>query len=172
MAYGPIPQGKHVLHRCDNPACINPEHLFIGTHRDNMRDKETKGRANHVRNPGVKNPQAFLTDARVIALLRDYIDGVPRKVLAKKYGLRESSISSYTDGQAWTHLHGKHGCPTLDELKAAKRRTPGAKIDADTARDIKARLDAGELGIDLAAAYGIHKATISDIRRGKIWRDA
>ena len=44
-ANGPIPDGMEVLHRCDNPPCINVDHLFIGTHRDNMKDMAAKGRA-------------------------------------------------------------------------------------------------------------------------------
>lgn len=47
IVYGPIPDDKQVLHRCDNPKCVNPNHLFIGTHQDNMRDKMHKGRGRH-----------------------------------------------------------------------------------------------------------------------------
>lgn len=161
-AYGPIPSGMIILHRCDNPACVNPSHLLPGTHRDNMLDKAIKER---------HGPQSVLTARQVISLLRDYISGMPRKELARKYGLRESSLSSYTDGDAWRHLHGKHGCPTFEDLQAAKRRKPGAKITAEVAAEIRSRLAKGELGKDLAVEYGLHKATISDIKLRKIWAD-
>ena len=58
---GAIPDGLHVLHRCDNPACVNPEHLFLGTATDNMADKYRKGR--QARGEGVARPK--LTEAKV-----------------------------------------------------------------------------------------------------------
>lgn len=160
-AFGPIEEGAVIRHTCDNPSCVNPNHLVSGTQKQNMQDAAKKERVGNTR----------LSAPQVIALLRDYVSGLSRKELCTRYRVRATALSSYTDGKAWTHLHGINGCPTLSELEAAKRRRPGAIIDADTAREIRSRLSDGARGIDLAAEYGIHKATISDIKLGKIWRD-
>ena len=63
LEYGDIPDGMHVLHRCDNPSCVRPDHLFLGTNKDNVEDRVSKGRQrSHV---GTNNPRAILTPDQV-----------------------------------------------------------------------------------------------------------
>jgi hypothetical protein len=168
---GPIAEGKSVCHSCDNPACINPDHLFEGTHRENMIDKEAKGRGNHVSLKGEDNPNCIVPDASVISLLKDYIAGMSHAGISSKYGISVKSVPDFTTGKSRAWLHGNHGCPTLEELKAARNLKPGAVLTAETVLAIRRRLASGAQGKDLATEYGIHKATISDIKLRKIWKD-
>ena len=86
---GPIPAGMWVLHSCDVPLCVNPAHLFLGTHRDNMADMTRKGRAVYVR--GEKNGSAKLTAADVLAIRGDKRPGV---VIAENYGVSSTNVSA------------------------------------------------------------------------------
>lgn len=153
--------GQVVLHSCDNPGCVNPGHLSAGTKKDNSIDAARKGRSGGM----------MLPDAKVISLLRDYIAGLGHREIAAKYGISVRSVPDFTGGSSRAWLHGKHGCPSLEELKAAKNRKPGAKVTTEIAIEIRRRLASGELGKDLAQEYGLHKATISDIKLRKIWAD-
>lgn len=102
---GPIPDGMNVLHKCDNPPCINPEHLFLGTHLDNMRDMAAKGRAKSGGVFGEDHGHAKLTSNEVeeilIALaLAKSKDGTSGR-LALKYGVSDATISHIKHGKAW-----------------------------------------------------------------------
>lgn len=94
-----IPTGLHVLHRCDNRGCVNPDHLFLGTNADNMADKVTKGRQSHTGILGSANGRARLTDADVAAI-RSAI-GTTHHALAAQYGISQPQISLIRSGKRW-----------------------------------------------------------------------
>ena len=102
---GVIPEGMFVCHSCDNPSCVNPAHLWLGTPQDNMDDKMRKGRSI---TPGPRSPKrgdtsatAKLTTEQAIAVKQD-----PRKQreIAVDYGISQALVSLIKLGKQWSHL--------------------------------------------------------------------
>jgi hypothetical protein len=94
---GPIGD-KHVLHRCDNSQCVNPEHLFLGTHQDNMRDMALKGRTPF----GSKNKDAKLKPEQVLEIRKLYAEGGhTTRSLGAKYGVNSKHIYNIVIGKKW-----------------------------------------------------------------------
>ncbi|MEQ8450890.1 MAG: HNH endonuclease signature motif containing protein [Alphaproteobacteria bacterium] len=172
-AKGRIPVGMLVRHTCDNPACVNPKHLVRGTHKQNVADMDQRKRRVTNTPHGEANCNAILTDAQVIQMRCDYVSGHPIEAICDRYRISRESINDFTSGRSWKHLLGTEGSPTLIELKAeaGRRRRNNARINANIAAEIRKRLSNGELGKNLAAEYGLHKATISDVKLRKIWTD-
>jgi transcription initiation factor TFIIIB Brf1 subunit/transcription initiation factor TFIIB len=106
MRYGPVPDGMFVCHRCDNPSCVRPEHLFAGTPAQNTRDMHQKGRAALQGAPGEQNSHHKLTDEQVIAIRRRFHQGELIRHLAAEHALNVSSISNIVNGRTWKHLSG------------------------------------------------------------------
>lgn len=105
LAYGPIPEETCVLHRCDNPPCVRPDHLFLGSRADNMRDAVSKGRQIQ----GERVASAKLTAAHVLEIHRRYAVGdVTQKRLAAEFGVKPTQIQAIVNGRAWKHLHPQH----------------------------------------------------------------
>lgn len=98
---GEIPKGMHVLHRCDVPCCVNPDHLFLGTPADNMADKSAKGRT--ARHFGEDNPASKLSADNVRAIRAS---SEKLKVLAARYSVGMSQISKVRRGERWRALDG------------------------------------------------------------------
>jgi len=102
-AYGCIGDEVCVLHRCDNPACVNPDHLFAGTKFDNYYDMRDKGR--HVDPPrasGSAHPRAILSEAQVSEIRRRYEQRtISQKQLGRIYGVSESTIGAIIKRRIW-----------------------------------------------------------------------
>ena len=94
-----------VLHRCDTPSCVAPEHLFLGTPMDNSNDKISKGRANNCNpRPGQENPASKLNDDDVREIKRLLSDGAKGIPLAKKFGVTRQTISAIKHNRRWSHV--------------------------------------------------------------------
>lgn len=102
-AYGKIPEGMCVCHSCDNTWCVNPEHLWLGTHTENMRDKLAKGRANQFR--GEQLSYAKLSDKLVIEAKRLKDSGWSLRRIAQQMNVNKSTIGRALTGITWKHLN-------------------------------------------------------------------
>jgi predicted XRE-type DNA-binding protein len=96
---GPIPNGMLVCHRCDVPSCVNPDHLFIGTHKDNIADCIQKDRRRDQR--GEKNNLAKLTKQTVLSIRK--ANGSQYEI-ARKFGVSRSNVGLIRQGKTWKHL--------------------------------------------------------------------
>lgn len=127
---GEIPKNACLLHRCDNPPCVNPDHLFLGDRGDNARDMASKGRQWIQQNPerrldtlvcptelkprGEQHGMSKLTEQQVISIRERSSNGELGKHLAVSFGCARTLISAIVNGQIWRHVGGP--------LKASKTK--------------------------------------------------
>lgn len=119
LHFGPIPRGLFVCHRCDNPPCVNPAHLFLGTHQDNMRDMAEKGRAarskgrphgpsgvrtNFHSHVGTKNPNGRLTEEAAKQIISRLATGELYTAIAADFPISHWAVAKIAQGRSWTHL--------------------------------------------------------------------
>jgi len=116
---GPIPDGLNACHRCDNPPCCNPDHLFLGTLADNNRDMLTKGRASgggatgdrhgsrthpEKLKRGEAHGMSYLTEEAVRTIRADYATGVTQATLAWRYRVEPTTIRRVLKRETWKHV--------------------------------------------------------------------
>lgn len=100
---GQIPDGMLICHRCDNKRCIEPTHLFLGTHQDNMTDKMAKGR--HVSIKGSGHANAKLTYNDVIGIRYAVaMAGCSQQSMAESFGVSQGTIQRMVTGERWGHF--------------------------------------------------------------------
>lgn len=104
LHYGAFDSSLHVLHKCDNPVCVAPEHLFLGRAKDNSDDKVRKGRAKGSSRPGQLNPSAKLNNKKVSDIRSLLKDGMKVSVLAKKFKVSGTAIRYIKDNKTWVNI--------------------------------------------------------------------
>lgn len=111
LVNGPIPDSMKVCHKCDVPSCVNPDHLFLGTHLENMADMRAKGRNRkssgppRPRNKGVGRI-VKLNPEKVRYILRDHR---PNQALAKELGVSPRLVGQVRKREIWRHVEASHG---------------------------------------------------------------
>ena len=102
IVYGPIPPRKLVCHSCDNPCCVNPQHLWLGAHSENTSDSVAKGR--HVDNRGEKQGSHKLTELDVIEIRKLYNAGMLQRIIAERFGVSRRHIGCIVNKEEWRHI--------------------------------------------------------------------
>jgi uncharacterized protein (DUF433 family) len=145
LSFGPIPEGMtYVCHKCDNPSCVNPSHLFLGTPQDNMDDKIRKGRHHH----GSTFSGSILSEVDVESIRRRRKSGESYPSIAKDYPVTTGVVRDAAVGKGWTHV----------EEAPAKIRQP--LLSDDDVVALRRRRFAGEKYEILSADYGVSRSTI------------
>lgn len=141
-ALGPVPDGMFVLHYCNNPLCVNPAHLRIGTHRDNMDDLKKSGRA-------VGRPKRSTLTTKQVATARKMLAmGHTQKDVADKIGVHRTTVQ---------RLMGYMGLMSISQI-------PRSKLSDEERRQIIELLQKGERVARIAKQFDVDRKTIRNIR--------
>jgi plasmid maintenance system antidote protein VapI len=161
LANGAIPDGLCVCHRCDNPPCVRPDHLFLGTLADNFDDMRAKGRNER----GMAHHYAKHTDEQVIEVRRAYADGqVSQAELVRRFGIASTTIGNIVHRRTWTHL-------SQSDTPDIARKPQSPHLSREAVIEIRRAVAAGEgTQTELAHRFGVRPCSVSQIVNRKAWK--
>ncbi len=161
-----IPEDSVVCHTCDNPECVNPRHLFLGSHNDNVQDRVRKNRSAK----GEGNGRSKLTESDVREIVARMRRGDPVTFIAKDYDVNSKVIWQIREGKTWVQVTG--GVPTKSErMFRGGELASAAKMSDAKALEIRAEYAAGGITHrELAKKHGVSKTSIADLLSGRTFK--
>lgn len=163
---GTHPIGSHSKtgHSCDQPSCVNPNHLFPGTQQENLADMHSKGRNRHRSVKCEDNPNAELTAESVLEIRKRHRDGMSFRELSKAFGIHQSQIARICRFKSWR----MNGDPA-PILGPENERRINVKLSWEKVGQIR---NSSDLPIELARKFGVTVGLIHQVRRGLIWKES
>lgn len=160
LNHGPIPPKMEVRHTCDNPTCINPDHLLLGTHADNMRDMAIRGR--NKKPKGGDSPSAKLSLEQMLFIIEN--KDMSYAELSKILNISYTTIGDILHGKTWQNIDALR----LEPGRAKGDRNGNAKLTADKVKDI---LNDNSMTVpQLSKKYNVGKSAIYSILRNETWK--
>ena len=158
---GPIQDGLFVLHECDNPSCINPEHLTLGDQKKNMADASLRNRVTR----GTERKNAKLDESKIASMMMRFADGATSLELTAEFGVSMSTVHRVVRGEKWKHLR-------IDGVKfdRALARQKTIPITVELVRQMLCEHRDGATSTQLARKYGLHTGRVSAIVLRKTWK--
>lgn len=165
LAYGEIPAGLYVCHKCDTPRCVNPDHLFLGTCSENLKDMHAKGRATKAHAIGEDVGNAVLS-SELVQRIRSSDSRVVD--LARELGISRTAVHQAQSGKTWGHV-----APTQNDLTVTgtgrQKGSRGADYGVLTDEQVFEIRASSERDAQLAKRFGISRCSISGIRTRRYW---
>ena len=160
-----IPEGQLALHTCDQRACVNPHHIYLGTHKDNTNDTTERGRWNHKK--GEDHAASKLTNDDVLSIVARYNAGESGRSIALDYDIGFSAIHRIMSGQTWADVTGIQKGATPDYRKRSRR----TNLTDDDVIAIRNRYRNGESQDVLVQGYGLTDKSIRSLVSGRTFAD-
>lgn len=167
LHYGDIPDGACVLHRCDNRACVRPDHLFIGSQQENIEDMRQKGRARAKFQQGQAHAMATLNDDDVARMRIMAREGAWASDIAKEFGVTTAIASNAIRGKTWSHIPGAVNRPQKRPRGSAHG---GSKLTESLVLEMRSLLADGLSRREAAALFGVSVSLVAQIARREVWR--
>lgn len=179
IKFGKIPEGLLACHKCDNPGCVNVDHIFLGTTKDNTQDMVKKNRGSMRKGErfkyAVERPHSKLTEEQVRDIRQQILNGVTMVDLSRQYNVSDRTINDINSGKLWASIDNEiDRAIRVEKVKVTRARCTSAhraKLTAGDVIEIKRRLANGESQKKIGLLYGVSQFCIFEIKNGRRWKD-